>query len=452
MESAALSFDKGSILIRGEVRTPYGTWDDRARAFRAQALYYKEILEYLRRSQLPFKDSVQDPPPCPMLTSTLQMRGYQTNALKAWDEASRRGVIVLPTGAGKTMIAIKAISVVNESSIIVVPTLDLLEQWKSRLEKELNIPVGAFGGGDSVLRAVTVSTYDSAYLRASEIGNKFAFIVFDEVHHLPAEGYRQIAEMFTAPYRMGLTATFEREDLLHREIPRLVGGVVFRLKPADLAGGYLSEYTLQRIGTDLTDEEKVEYEKYRRAYVDYITSRGIRISNPLEFKRFIMRSGRDKEAREALLARNKAMAIAFNSKAKIDALEEILGSSPEDRVLIFTQHNELVYRISRRFLLPYITHRSSKDERAEILRNFREGTYRAVVTSKVLDEGIDVPEASLGVIVSGTGSSREFVQRLGRLLRKKEGKQAKLIELVSRETSETRTSWRRKRSKTEGAL
>ena len=86
--------------------------------------------------------------------------------------------------------------------------------------------------------------------------------------------------------------------------------------------------------------------------------------------------------------------------------------------------------------------------RPEVLKGFREGSYRAIVTSKVLDEGIDVPEASLGVIVSGTGSSREFIQRLGRLLRKSEGKgQARLIELVSRETSETRTSSRRTRNR-----
>jgi superfamily II DNA or RNA helicase len=104
-----------------------------------------------------------------------------------------------------------------------------------------------------------------------------------------------------------------------------------------------------------------------------------------------------------------------------------------------------VHRISRRFLIPYITHRSSKEERREVLKGFREGRYRAIVTSKVLDEGVDVPEASIGVIVSGTGSSREFIQRLGRLLRKREGKRARLIELVSKATSEARVSWRRKR-------
>lgn len=160
-----------------------------------------------------------------------------------------------------------------------------------------------------------------------------------------------------------------------------------------------------------------------------------------------MRTNRDKEARTALLARNKASEIALNSESKILALQNILGSRPNEKVIIFTQHNQLVHSISRRYLLPYITYHTNRNERREILEWFRQGRFRIIVTSKVLDEGIDIPEASLGIIVSGTGSSREFVQRLGRLLRKKEGKEAELIELVSRATMETRTSARRKRKR-----
>ncbi len=447
--STFLSFEKGSIIIRGEGRIPYAIWDYRTKVFRAQALYYREIVEYLQRSRLSFEDRVQDLIPCPNLTCKVRLRDYQEKALGSWDDGGRRGVIVLPTGSGKTIIALKAIELVNQPSIIVVPTLDLVEQWRSRLENEFKVEVGVYGGGDSRLGPLTVSTYDSAYLRAAEMGNKFSLIVFDEVHHLAAEGYRQIAEMFTAPYRMGLTATYERDDLYHKELPRLTGGVVYRLKPESLAGIYLSEYTLHRISVELTEEEKSKYKEHWKTFSDYLSSRRIRISSPIEFQRFIMRTGRDKDARQALLARNQAIDIAFNSEAKIDALEGILESNPDDRILIFTQHNELVYRISRRFLIPYITYKTEKDERREILERFKDGRFRAVVTSKVLDEGIDVPEASLGIIVSGTGSAREFIQRLGRLLRKREGKEAKLIEIVSKETSETRTSWRRKRSRTE---
>lgn len=449
MQPACLSFDKGSILIRGEVRIPYTVWDYRMKVFRAQALYYREIVEYLERSKLSFEDGVQDLVPCPDLKCKVRLRDYQEQALRSWNDGGRRGVIVLPTGAGKTVIALKAIELLNQPSVVVVPTLDLVEQWRSRLEDEFGVEVGVYGGGDNKIGALTVSTYDSAYLRAEEIGNRFNFIVFDEVHHLAAEGYRQIAEMFTAPYRMGLTATYEREDMLHKEIPRLVGGVVYRLKPESLTGRYLSEYTLRRVNVELTPEEKVEYDRNWGIFSGYLSRRNIRITSPADFQRFIMRTGTDREAREALLARNRAMDIAFNSEAKIGALEEILNSNPDERILIFTQHNELVYRISKRFLIPYITYTTDKEERHEILKRFKDGRFRAVVTSKVLDEGIDVPEASLGIIVSGTGSAREFIQRLGRLLRKREWKEAKLIELVSKETSEMKTSWRRKRSRME---
>jgi superfamily II DNA or RNA helicase len=134
----------------------------------------------------------------------------------------------------------------------------------------------------------------------------------------------------------------------------------------------------------------------------------------------------------------------LNSSSKIEALRKVISENSGERILIFTQHNHLVYRLSREFLIPAITHKTPKNERAEILEDFRAGRYRAVVTSKVLDEGIDVPEASLGVILSGTGSKREFIQRLGRLLRKVEGKEARLIEIVSRSTAETNVSHRRR--------
>src|SRR5712691_10428868 len=448
MEPTYLSYDRGTILVRSEAKVPYSTWDSRVKAFRAQALYYREILEFLEKSELTeIKDSVEDLPPCPDLKCRrLTMRAYQKGALDSWDKAGRRGVIVLPTGAGKTVIGMKAMELVNQPTIVIVPTLDLLEQWRGRVEDEFGVEVGLYGGGENSVRAITICTYDSAYIRAAELGNRFSLMIFDEVHHLPAESFRQIAEMFTTPYRMGLTATYEREDMLHLELPRLIGGVVYRLKPEELAGRYLSDYTLERVNVELTEEEKEEYGRNYKFFTDYLEENRIWMRSPLDFQRFIMGTSRDPQARRALLARNRAMSIAFNSQAKVERLEEILRSNPGERILIFTQHNDLVYRISRRFLLPFITHTTSKDERHEVLKGFREGRFRALATSKVLDEGIDVPEASIGVIVSGTGSSREFIQRLGRLLRKSEGKgQARLIELVSSETSETRTSSRRKR-------
>jgi len=440
-----LRYDKGTILVFGDVRVPNSSWDPRVGAFRAMALYYPEALSFLRLSELDFKDDVLDLPPCPELISKTKLRGYQEEALKAWLRAGKRGVIVLPTGAGKTMVAMAAISLVNTPAIVVVPTIDLMEQWRTNLVKEFNVEVGAYGGGENSLKAITVSTYDSAYLRAEELGNKFMLAIFDEVHHLPAPSYSQIAELFATPFRMGLTATYIREDEGHKLLPRLVGNVVYELDTEDLAGTHLSRYTIEKAFVNLAPDERIEYEKNYEVFKEYLRKKKIKLRNSMDFQQFIMRTGTDPEARQALLARNRALDIALNASSKVDALRDLLADNIDEKVLIFTQHNKLVHRISREFLIPAITHQTSKEERSEILCRFRSGVYTRIVTSKVLDEGIDVPDATLGVILSGTGSSREFIQRLGRLLRKKEGKEAKLVDIVSSETREIQISQRRRR-------
>lgn len=441
-----LTFDKGTILISGNIRVPNSTWDGRSGAFRAMALHYKDITDFLKASSFDFDDRVLNLIPCPELKSNITLRDYQRSALDAWIVNGKRGIIVLPTGSGKTIIGLKAISVLNVPAIVVAPTLDLVDQWRSRLEEEFKVDVGVLGGGEREIGALTVSTYDSAYIHADKLGNKFGLIIFDEVHHLPAEGYRNIAEMFASPFRMGLTATFEREDGLHKELNRLVGGKVFEKRVVDLEGYYLSPFRLEKIVVELTEEEKKEYSLNQKTFLDYLAGNNIRMSNSDGFKKLIMRSGRDDGARRALLARNRARDIAFNSVSKTEKLSEILTKYSESKIFIFTEHNKLVHRISKKFLIPSITYRTPDKERGEILDGFRSGNYRAIITSKVLDEGIDVPDADVAIVLSGTGSERAFTQRLGRILRKREGKNAVLYEIVSAETSETSTARKRKRS------
>ena len=441
-----LTFDHGTILAKGDIRVPNSTWDERSRSFRAMALYYRDIIDFLKTSGFDFRDDVLDLVPCPELQTSVVLRDYQKHALDAWIANDKHGIVVLPTGSGKTVVGIKAVALLNTSTLVVAPTLDLVDQWRSSLEKEFKVEVGVLGGGEWDIKAVTVSTYDSAYIHADKLGNRFGFIIFDEVHHLPAAGYRNIAEMFASPFRMGLTATFEREDGLHTELNRLVGGKVFEKRVKDLTGEHLSPFRLEKIVVELTDEEKEEYAKNQKVFSDYLARINLTIRSPADFQKLVMRSGRDPNARKALLARNKARDIAYNSISKIGKLSEILKKHNESKIFIFTEHNKLVHRISTEFLIPSITYRTTSKERSETLDRFRSGIYRAVVTSRVLDEGIDVPDADVGIILSGTGSERAFIQRLGRILRKKEGKEAVLYEIVSAETSETNTARRRKRS------
>ena len=310
----------------------------------------------------------------------------------------------------------------------------------------LGVESGAVGGGENSVRMITVSTYDSAYLQAALLGNKFMLIVFDEVHHLASPSYMQIAEMYIAPYRMGLTATYERIDERHQLLPKLVGDLVYNVAVEELTGKHLAPYTYEKKYVKLSPKEQQLYDKEMGTFRNYLREKRIVMKSPRDFQRFIMRTGRDPRAREALLARNRALKLALNSQEKIKALSELLEANKSEKALIFTLHTDLVYTISRHFLIPAITYLTPKKERREILENFRKGNYRTIVTSQVLDEGIDVPDATVGYILSGTGSTRAYIQRLGRLLRKVEGKKARLVEIVSKETLEVRMSRRRTQS------
>jgi superfamily II DNA or RNA helicase len=439
-----LGFDRGSIVASGGP-IPHGKYESRTDSYVAPAFRYGDIIEHLEENEIEYRDEVFEGLSCPRLGSSIKLRDYQEKALGAWRKANHRGLIVLPTGAGKTVIAMKAIENLCEATLIVVPTLVLADQWRQQLEEEFGTKIGAVGGGSRQVRAVTVATYDSASLRADRMGNLFRLLIFDEVHHLPAESYRRIGLWYMAPHRMGLTATLSRDDGSRFSLLELVGEVVYEMAVDELAGIHLADYTVETVQVPLSPEEQMEYDRGFAVYRGFIRSRGIRIRSARDYQRLVLRTGRDPEARRAILARNRAMDVALNSSAKVDHLKRLLQSNPDDKALIFTRHNKLVYRISREMLMPAITHQTPKEERQEILQRFKAGKYRRIVTSQVLDEGVDVPDASLAVVLSGTGSSRQFIQRLGRVLRKGEGKRARMVELVSQGTAETRISRRRRR-------
>jgi superfamily II DNA or RNA helicase len=290
-----------------------------------------------------------------------------------------------------------------------------------------------------------VSTYDSAYLRADELGDRFGLVVFDEVHHLGGEGYRDIARLFAAPARLGLTATFERPDGAHEVIEDLVGPLVQRVSVDDLAGEHLADYDIKRIEVALTPAERDRYEEYQGTFTDYLKRSNIQLRSGSDYQELVKRSGNDPAAREALLAKQRAREVMMNAQRKVDRLATILDRHREDRIIVFTAHTDLVYRLSERFLIPAITHETGASERREILQRFRDGTYARVVTANVLDEGVDVPDANVAVVLSGSGSEREFTQRLGRILRSKaDGGRALLYELVTEETAEERVARRRR--------
>jgi superfamily II DNA or RNA helicase len=371
-------------------------------------------------------------------------RPYQSESLAAWLRAGARGVVVLPTGAGKTLVAQMAIDDRRRSTLVVTPTLDLVRQWHDGLAAAFGQRIGLVGGGDFELQPLTVTTYDSAYLHMETLGARFGLVVFDECHHLPGPTYALAARLCLAPMRLGLTATPERADGRDADLAQLIGPTVYRKNIVELSGDYLADYETERVNVQLTAEERAEYEAEREIYKSFLRRAGVNMASPTGWSDFIMRAARNDEGRRALAAYRRQREIAFTAPAKLAYVERLLEQHSNDRIIIFTEDNATVYLVSRRFLVPAITHKTKVRERSAILAGLADGTYGAVATSRVLNEGVDIPEANVAIVMSGSGSVREHVQRLGRVLRKKGDKRALLYELVASGTSEASTSQRRR--------
>jgi len=456
-----LTYEEGTIRVTsegsdgtvGDPGLPGVEFDPRTGTGRAPAYRYADVRDALAGRGLAVEDRVLDLPDLD-LASTYELRPYQEDALGAWLRGEgntgnecrpERGVLELPTGSGKTVVGIAAMERLGTPALVVVPTIDLLEQWERELDREFDVPVGRLGGGEQRVEDVTVATYDSAYLRADELGDRFGLAVFDEVHHLGGEGYRDVARLLAAPARLGLTATFERPDGAHEVVADLLGPLVYRIDAEDLAGEYLAPYDIKRIEVELTPGERETYERHQEVFTDYLAQSNITLQSGSDYQELVKRSGNDPRAREALLAKQRAREVMMNADNKVAKLAGILDRHRGDRTIVFTAYTDLVYRLSERFLLPAITHETGADERREILERFREGEYSRVVTANVLDEGVDVPDANVAVVLAGSGSQREFTQRLGRVLRPNEdGGRALLYELVTEETAEQRVARRRR--------
>jgi len=420
-------------------------WDERESVFRGRALDYRALLTALKRRGVELVDEARAYGEPDLVTRTLRTPfPHQAEAVRAWNEAGGRGVVVLPTGAGKTFVASLAMALKKRSTLIVVPTLDLMSQWHDGLQATFATEVGLVGGGSHTIADVTVTTYDSAHIHMERLGNRFGLVVFDECHHLPSEAYATAARMCLAPFRLGLTATPERSDGKEALYAELVGPVCYQRDITELSGHYLAPYETVRLAVPLSADERAAYDAARAEYVGFIRSSGIDMSRPDGWGQFVIRSSLSDVGRRAFLAYRTQRRLALASPGKVEVVERLLRVHRSGRVLLFTEDNATVYELSRRLLIPAITHQTKVKERSRILAGFASGELFAVVTSKVLNEGVDVPSANVAIVLSGNGSVREHVQRLGRILRKTEGKRATLYELVASNTSEERTSDRRR--------
>jgi superfamily II DNA or RNA helicase len=447
-----IRYDRGTLVLDNlpeafAKECEWVKWDERSLNYRAPGFHYRDILLAFRDQKIAYEDTARGYAPCPeaVLNNPLMLRSHQKDAFTAWRENQYFGTVCLPTGAGKTILAVYAIQHLKRDTLIVVPTIDLLHQWESVLRKNLPCEIGVLGGGDRTILPVTVATYDSAVLYAAQIGNRFGLVVFDECHHLPAPQYQNIARALISPFRLGLSATIERADGKESLIYELVGPLVFEGQIDQMDTNVLAPYDVVNIQVALTEQEKVAYEENRRVYVSFVKRAGINFSRPDGWQEFIKRSSWSPEGRQAFQAYLEQKRLAQGAEGKLQALWKILLRHREDSMIIFTNDNAFAYKIGKEFVLPVLTHNTKPAERKKFLASFREGVIRVLVTSKVLNEGVDVPEASIGVVVSGSGGVREHVQRLGRILRHKPNKRAILYELVAKDTSELYVNKRRRR-------
>ncbi|NET10275.1 MAG: DEAD/DEAH box helicase [Symploca sp. SIO2B6] len=447
-----LTYDRGTLILhpppRGKDWVDYATWDDRVEKFRIPAIHYRELVTTLKASDARFTDKAKGFGPL-TFTSELQQTPYphQREALDAWVKMERRGVVVLPTASGKTYLAQMVMQVTPRNTLITVPTLDLMHQWYAQLEAAFpGIEIGLLGGGSRDKTSILVATYDSAAINAEQIGDRYGLLICDECHHLPSDFNRVIAEYSIAPYRLGLTATPDRSDGRHTDLDQLLGPVVYHRTPEDLAGQALASHEVIQIKVKLSQDERERYDRLIQTRNAFLQEANIWLGSLKGWQQFVRASATSQAGRKAMLAHRESKAIALGTDGKLKVLADVLSQHYPAQTLIFTNDNATVYRISQEFLIPAITHQTPVKERHAILQAFRDGTYRTLVASHVLNEGVDVPAATIAILLSGTGSTREYIQRLGRVLRRGDGnKQAILYEVVAEETAEEGVSKRRRR-------
>ncbi len=448
-----LRFDKGTLLVCGVDRQHLVgvdwpcQWDGRVGVWRCEAIHRPQLESALRQAfGSGWASEIPGPPVVALSDATVpELRAEQREALDAWDAAGRRGQIIMPTGTGKTVVALAAIERVKQATLIVAPVRDLMYQWHRRILHDLKYDAGIIGDNRYTLRPICVTTYDSAYIHMPEIGHRFGLIVFDEEHHLPGACRREAALLSAAPMRLGLTATPYRSDGRHEELDHLVGPVVYELPFEQVRKDRLAAFDVVRIPVALSDEEQARYDHCSRLVREFMAER--RKDNPrYGWEELCKEVGNDPTARHAFKAYHQKQAIEDRAGEKLRVLEDIFRLHTAEKTIIFAGSNAMAMAVSRRFLLPTILSHSPKAERHAVLDGFADGTFPAIVANRVLDEGVDVPEAKVAVVIGGHASTRQAQQRLGRILRRTGEARAVLYEVVCQTTGETQRSRKRRKS------
>ncbi|MEM1665149.1 MAG: DEAD/DEAH box helicase [Zestosphaera sp.] len=421
-------------------------YDKVGKYFYTHPFKYHELKKVLTSLGFSVNDltGLKDSIPLPVKISFRgNLREYQLEALNAWLGNSGRGIIALPTGSGKTHIGIAAISKINEATLIITYTKEQLLQWEKFIKTFTDIPlshIGLYYSREKKISSVTLATYQTAFKYIEKLAPYFNLLIIDEVHHLPAEKFKHIAITSPAKYRLGLSATPYREDGKHTELFPLMGGVVYYKTTQELAEkGFLAKFKIETIKVDLKSDERKEYLKLRKQFRELVGG--------LDFKTLVDLAKRgDARAIRALEIHSEILKILSMSESKLEKVKEIVERELNEgkKIIVFAHYVTLAEKIADVLGAYLLTGEMEEAKRRSILDQFRKAERGVLVVTTVGDEGLDIPDASVGVLVAGTGSRRQFIQRLGRLLRPKPGKEAILYEIVVRGSSEEFQAKKRK--------
>ena len=346
------------------------------------------------------------------------MRDYQRRSVEVFHANGEReggsGVIVLPCGAGKTIVGIGVMQIVGAQTLTLVTNTLSIRQWKNEILDKSHITeddIGEYSGEKKEIKPITIATYNIITHRKKKGGdfthfnifsaNNWGLIVYDEVHLLPAPVFRMTSEL-QAKRRLGLTATLVREDGLEEDVFSLIGPKKYDVPWKELEKqSWIANARCIEIRVDLEEERRMQYsladdrEKYR---------------------------------------------LASENPEKIKCIETIIDDHGRHNVLIIGQYIDQLEKIAAYFKFPLITGKTPLMERERLYEGFRSGEVPCLIVSRVANFSIDLPDASVAIQVSGTfGSRQEEAQRLGRVLRPKEGDNiAFFYSLVSRDTTEER--------------
>lgn len=381
------------------------------------------IKQILLKTLWPIKDEIQlkngEPLDFHLLETTkagktFQIRNYQNEAANALvgnrGPGTGFGTVVLPCGAGKTIVGMNVMNLLKTSTLIITTNISAVHQWIQELLDKTNLlpeQIAEYTGENKTLAPVTVATYQILTWRPEKDGpyphfsifrkRNWGLIIYDEVHMLPAPVFRVVAEL-QAVRRIGLTATLVREDGCEGYVFSLVGPKRYDVPWKELEKSHwIAKAECIEVRLDLPESEEIEY---------------------------------------AVAPARTKHRLASENPVKTEVTKEIISRFPEDKILVIGQYLEQLEILSKELKTPIITGKTPNAERDKIYQDFREGKIHVLVVSKVANFAIDLPDASLAIQVSGTfGSRQEEAQRLGRILRPKE-RTSRFFTLITRNTVE----------------